>query len=35
MWPGFYFFPKQGSKKFGNLYIGDGLKNDELHFMIQ
>jgi hypothetical protein len=34
-WPGFTFYHKQGTKKFGNLYVGDGLKNDELHFMIQ
>jgi radial spoke head protein 9 len=34
MWPGFVFFHKQGTKRFGNLYIGDGIKNDELHFMI-
>ena len=34
-WPGFTFYHKQGTKKFGSLYIGDGLKNDELHFMIQ
>lgn len=35
MWPGFVFYHKQGTKRFGNLYVGDGLKNDELHFMIQ
>ncbi len=35
LWPGFVFYHKRGSKKFGNLYIGDGLKNDELQFMIQ
>lgn len=29
-WPGFGFFHKHSSKKFGYLYIGDGLKNDEL-----
>jgi radial spoke head protein 9 len=34
MWPGFIFYHKAGTKKFGNLYIGDGLKNEELHFMI-
>ena len=26
-WPGFQFFHKLGSNKFGNVYIGDGLKN--------
>ncbi|CDW83569.1 radial spoke head [Stylonychia lemnae] len=35
LWPGFGFYHKHGSKKFGNMYIGDGLKNDELPFMIQ
>lgn len=34
MWPGFTFYHKAGTKRFGNLYIGDGLKNDELQFMI-
>ena len=34
MWPGFSFFHKKQSQKFGNLYIGDGLKNADLHFMI-
>ena len=34
MWPGFIFYHKKGTKKFGNLYIGDGLKNEEIHFMI-
>lgn len=35
LWPGFYFYHKAGSKKFGNFYVGDGLKNDELQFIIQ
>lgn len=26
-WPGFQFFHKLNSNKFGNVYIGDGLKN--------
>lgn len=34
LWPGFGFFHKSGSKKFGQMYIGDGLKNAELQFMI-
>jgi len=34
MWPGFQFFHRQGSNKFGSIYIGDGLKNLELHFMV-
>lgn len=33
-WPGFGFFHRANSKKFGYLYIGDGQKNDELQFMI-
>ena len=34
-WPGYVFYHKAGTKRFGSLYIGDGLKNDELPFMIQ
>lgn len=34
-WPGAFFFHKIGSKKFGNVYIGDGHKNHELQFMIK
>ncbi len=33
-WPGFFFYHKQESKKFGSVYMGEGLKNDELTFMI-
>lgn len=33
-WPGFQFFHKVNSKKFGNVYIGDGLKNQEVHFIV-
>lgn len=35
LWPGYVFYHKVGTKRFGSLYIGDGLKNDELQFMIQ
>eukprot|EP00347_Sterkiella_histriomuscorum_P023716 403333631 len=35
LWPGYGFYHKAGTKKFGQMYIGDGIKNDELHFMIQ
>ena len=34
-WPGYTFYHKQGSNRFGAIYMGDGLKNLELHFMIQ
>ena len=33
-WPGYQFFHKQGTNKFGGMYIGDGLKNLELHFIV-
>jgi hypothetical protein len=34
-WPGFQFFHCLNTNKFGNCYIGDGLKNQEVHFIIQ
>ena len=34
-WPGFQFYHRQGSNRFGSIYIGDGLKNLELHFIVQ
>ena len=34
MWPGSYAFHKAGTKQFGSLYVGDGLKNTELPFML-
>lgn len=34
MWPGSYAFHKAGTKVFGSIYIGDGLKNTDLPFMI-
>ena len=30
LWPGYNFYHKVNSKKFGSIYIGDGLKNLEL-----
>ena len=33
MWPGSYAFHKAGTKVFGSIYIGDGLKNTDLAFM--
>lgn len=33
-WPGYQFYHKQSSNKFGGMYIGDGLKNLELHFIV-
>lgn len=35
LWPGFNFYHKVNSNKFGSIYIGDGLKNLELQFMTQ
>ena len=34
-WPGFQFYHKLHSAKFGNVYMGDGLKNQEVHFIVQ
>jgi radial spoke head protein 9 len=33
-WPGFYAFHKAGTKTFGSCYVGDGLKNADLPFML-
>ena len=35
MWPGYQFFHKTGSGRFGAIYVGDGLKNLEIHFIVQ
>ena len=34
-WPGYQFFHKLNSNRFGAVYIGDGLKNLEIHFIVQ
>ena len=34
-WPGYQFYHKLNSNRFGAVYIGDGLKNLELHFIVQ
>ena len=34
LWPGFYSFHKAGTKHFGSVYIGEGVKNCELPFML-
>ena len=34
LWPGYHFYHKTDSKSFGAIYIGDGLKNLELHFIV-
>jgi len=34
-WPGFQFFHRINSNKFGNVYIGDGLKDREVQFLVQ
>lgn len=35
LWPGFHFYHNHNASQFGSVYIGDGLKNTELQFMIQ
>ena len=35
MWPGYNFYHQTNSNRFGAIYIGDGLKNLELHFIVQ
>ena len=35
MWPGYTFYHKSDTRNFGAIYIGDGLKNLELHFIVQ
>ena len=34
-WPGFQFYHRINSSKFGNVYIGDGLKDLEVQFLVQ
>ena len=34
MWQGYQFYHKLGSQSFGAIYVGDGLKNLDLHFMV-
>jgi hypothetical protein len=34
MWPGSYAFHKANSKVFGSVYIGDGIKNTDVAFML-
>lgn len=34
-WPGYQLFHKLNTNRFGAMYIGDGLKNLELHFIVQ
>jgi len=34
IWPGYHFFHKAMTRKFGGIYIGDGLKNAEVHFIV-
>ena len=33
-WPGYYAFNKSNSKEFGSVYIGDGLMNADLAFIL-
>lgn len=34
-WPGYQFYHKKATNQFGGIYIGDGLKNQEVHFIVQ
>ena len=34
-WPGYQFFHTLSSNRFGAMYVGDGLKNLEIHFIVQ
>jgi len=34
LWPGYFGYHKVGTKKFGGVYIGEGLKNLELPFTL-
>lgn len=34
MWPGSYSFHKANTKNFGSIYIGDGLKNTDVAFLL-
>jgi len=33
-WPGFTAYHMKGTQKHGSIYVGDGLKNDNITFMI-
>lgn len=33
-WPGYFAYHKAGTKIFGSVYIGEGIKNTELPFML-
>ncbi len=34
LWPGFFAYHKANTKQFGSFYIGEGIKNAELPFML-
>lgn len=34
-WPGYQFFHRLNTNRFGAIYVGDGLKNLEIHFIVQ
>ena len=34
-WTGYQFYHKLNTEKFGAIYVGDGLKNLEIHFIVQ
>lgn len=34
VWPGYYAFHEANTQRFGGLYIGDGIKNSDLAFML-
>ena len=34
LWPGYFGFHLANTKRFGGVYIGDGIKNSDLPFML-
>lgn len=34
-WPGYQFFHRLNSNGFGAIYVGDGLKNLDIHFIVE
>ena len=34
LWPGYYAYHVLGTNEFGGVYIGDGVKNKDLPFML-
>jgi radial spoke head protein 9 len=34
LWPGYYSYNALNCKQFGSVYVGDGIKNSDLPFML-